>query len=308
MIERDALEEWMDPIMADEPLEPDMLADMISAATHPALLLVKTLFAKMEGAPGCWLGGLPTLPPEIDWPWKTKSDPTYEQAEEFEENDLDWPDLWPQYPLHFIAQINLASVPLANHPLMPKSGTLFFFFDYLDHLEKTPGSIKVIHVDGDVSDHPERQMPAFPDNWEDMSPKMCWFSKPKVFTRWPFTFHAYETVQSEFFPQRDFYDATIDRQIEVDNALRKRAEKIERDVEKPTASFHPIRKERALHKMFDYEGMRDRTIMQDGDIPLLQVEMDNDLGFEYSSILAFYITPEALRAKDFDQAYAFTLI
>jgi hypothetical protein len=63
------------------------------------------------------LGGLPTLPPEIDWPRQRQSGT----------------------PLHFLAQIDLSRLPsmppdVAGSPPLPKSGLLFFFADMVEEM------------------------------------------------------------------------------------------------------------------------------------------------------------------------------
>jgi Domain of unknown function (DUF1963) len=64
------------------------------------------------------LGGLPTLPPEIEWPRQRQSNS----------------------PLHFLAQIDLSQLPSTpldrapNAPTFPKSGVLFFFADMVEEM------------------------------------------------------------------------------------------------------------------------------------------------------------------------------
>jgi uncharacterized protein YwqG len=64
------------------------------------------------------LGGLPTLPPDIDWP-------RHGQA---------------GTPLHFLSQIELSSLPptplhnAPGAPTLPKRGLLFFFADMVEEM------------------------------------------------------------------------------------------------------------------------------------------------------------------------------
>lgn len=112
------------------------IAQSIEEARRPALLLNLTKYPDDPGEDGSWLWGQPTLPPEVDWPYQ-------------EINGLPW-------PLFFLAQINLASVP--RHPKFPKvpeTGTLFFFHDPVFSTEDS----KVLYVGDDVSKVPPRPMP-----------------------------------------------------------------------------------------------------------------------------------------------------
>jgi len=64
------------------------------------------------------LGGLPTLPPGIDWPRQRQTDT----------------------PLHFLAQVDLSHLPptplekTRRGPALPKSGLLFFFADMVEEM------------------------------------------------------------------------------------------------------------------------------------------------------------------------------
>ncbi|MEM8792113.1 MAG: DUF1963 domain-containing protein, partial [Pseudomonadota bacterium] len=105
----------------------------------------KTLYPDDPGLPGCWLGGRPTLRPEIEWPWDEVSGGT---------------------PMRFLGQINLAQIPpVAAYPEMPRTGTLFFFHEGLfeEYLNNAKFSHKVIYVESDVSTHPTRRPPEMPD-------------------------------------------------------------------------------------------------------------------------------------------------
>jgi uncharacterized protein YwqG len=64
------------------------------------------------------VGGLPALPPEIEWPRQSQSNS----------------------PLHFLAQIDLSRLPSTpldsapNAPTLPNSGVLFFFADMVEEM------------------------------------------------------------------------------------------------------------------------------------------------------------------------------
>lgn len=59
--------------MSDDPSQQKTLSQtemdaLLLQARQLGILLLKTPHADGPGVPGCWLGGEPTLPPEIDWP------------------------------------------------------------------------------------------------------------------------------------------------------------------------------------------------------------------------------------------------
>lgn len=84
----------------------DEIDAAVEAARRPALLLNKMKFPDEPGEPGCWLGGAPTLPPECEWPHHQIADR--------------------HIPLHFIARINLATVPHATaSPMCPQAARCF---------------------------------------------------------------------------------------------------------------------------------------------------------------------------------------
>ena len=124
------------------PLAPGELQAMIDRAYRPGILMNKMPRPDDPGAPGCWLGGEPTLPPTIEWPWFLV-------------------DGQPLVPMHHMAQINLAEVPrLEQHPKLPETGTLFVFFapEVLSGstiVDRNGGS-RIIYVPEDVSKYPLR--------------------------------------------------------------------------------------------------------------------------------------------------------
>ena len=122
------------------------MENRLKAETCRGVQFYKTVYADTPGAPGCWIGGEPTLPPDIDWPTYTEDDLTV--------------------PMHFLGQINLAEVAKFDHlPEMPTTGTLFFFYDTIyAPVSGTMGQqgSQVIYVPEDVSVYPPRPTPRFP--------------------------------------------------------------------------------------------------------------------------------------------------
>jgi hypothetical protein len=78
------------------------IANQVESAVKQSALLVAT--DRSEDAT-TRLGGMPNLPSEIEWPrWKGK-------------------------PLAFVAQIDLAALPIIENLCLPRNGALFFFYD-----------------------------------------------------------------------------------------------------------------------------------------------------------------------------------
>ena len=158
--------------------------DEIDAVLHrirvPAILLIKTTTPDEPGAPGCRFGGKPTLPPEFEWPW-------------FRSNENGDPNL--AVPMQFLMQIDLRHVPrLIEFPDMPRTGTLFFFFDLI----VAPGvgfgddhDPCVFYYEGDVTGFPEREQPDYtlPKDWEERR-------LPKQVKRWNMSFGLINTYDS----------------------------------------------------------------------------------------------------------------
>ena len=161
--------------------------DEIDAVLHrirvPAILLIKTTTPDEPGAPGCRFGGKPTLPPEFEWPW-------------FRSNENGDPNL--AVPMQFLMQIDLRHVPrLIEFPDMPRTGTLFFFFDLI----VAPGvgfahdqDPCVFYYEGDVTGFPEREQPDYtlPKDWEERR-------LPKQVKRWNMSFGLMNTYDDMKF-------------------------------------------------------------------------------------------------------------
>jgi len=54
--------------MTAQKLSDAEIRKLINSRRQPAICMLHTSGSEDEGIPGCWLGGDPTLPPEIDWP------------------------------------------------------------------------------------------------------------------------------------------------------------------------------------------------------------------------------------------------
>ncbi len=143
-------------VKADEQLSESEVRLVLSLAQRPGLLLLKLAPDDPRRLPGCWLGGEPTLPPEVEWP-------------HFNEANLNI-----KVPMHFLAQINLAQLPRADYGItIPEFGTLFIFSDPifapLYQLGKSVPAMqaglgaRVIFVPGEVDHYPPRVAPDLPE-------------------------------------------------------------------------------------------------------------------------------------------------
>lgn len=107
--------------------------------------------------PGCWVGGAPTLPPDIPWPTY------YSEHQEL----IDPPSYYSRsnrvaVPMIFLGQVDLARLPVnPERPEIPREGTLFFFYEPIFEAEHS-GEGKVIYVPDDVSRAPQRLAPTVP--------------------------------------------------------------------------------------------------------------------------------------------------
>lgn len=99
--------------MTDEEL------DAIIEADKTPCVIFKREKPGIVGAPGCWMGGTPTLPPGLEWP-------VCRERYRFDLTDGE------PYPLPFLMQINCAGIPvLEGEPDVPHEGFLFVFYEGL---------------------------------------------------------------------------------------------------------------------------------------------------------------------------------
>lgn len=230
-----------------------MAEDVLREYKRDGLLIAKTAHPEDEGAPGCWLGGKPTLPPDLKWPY------------------VDFEGV--RIPLHFMAQINLAEVPDCEWSF-PRVGTLFFFFDPVvaPGLSMNMGS-QVIHVTDDVSGCEPRSMPPLPDTYEPFTPDRTAIPPNGHYRQWNFMFSAYETYdipggRSEFWSQAT--SRVLDIYARLEREDTKRIRKV--------AAKHHVRAKSSRHRMF---GDRDLDLVEADDVPLLSLEFhERDVGFE----------------------------
>ncbi|MEM1276887.1 MAG: DUF1963 domain-containing protein [Pseudomonadota bacterium] len=257
--------------------EPDatQVDTVLAKACRTGILLNKTRHQDDPGTPGSWIGGKPTLPADIDWPW----------------DDSD------TVPLHFLAQIDLRYLPrLHEHPDMPNSGTLFFFCDpiFQQFLNHGRSGHKVVFVDDDLSDQSFRDMPRIPDvRGLPVSRTIGSAFDPKQdYKRWNFDYQLFEAFywsnDLDHWSQRAILNANIET-YETLEAQTDQRRSIGPYGEKST--FSP-------HHFFGSSGSLDPT---DGWIRLLAIRTDRDIGIRLSgSHFAFWIAPEDLINRNFN--------
>lgn len=220
----------------------------------PAVLLNKMPTPDTMGAPGCWLGGLPTLPPEIEWPWFVYKDQ-------------------PAVPMHFMAQINLSHLPRPDGFLdLPSTGTLFVF-----HTPVLPAILpghdigcRVFYVEEDVSQHPFRGMPAFPsisvlpeqgEDWEFNYKD----TRMGPLDRWNFDFLVFDTYEVNTIEITDWWE-----EIRYDMAAAQ--------YDRIASSTKLYEDEGVLHHMYGANATGWGPVYKD-DVNLLAIGTDADLGF-----------------------------
>ena len=98
--------------MSDAELSDVEIDGYISQIRKPAAFMMRTKEQTDEGLPGCFFGGKPTLPADIEWPVFNCPIPKID------------------IPMHFLFQVNLKYVPKSvDFPDFPDTGTLFVFVE-----------------------------------------------------------------------------------------------------------------------------------------------------------------------------------
>lgn len=245
----------------------------IEDARRPALLLNKTKFPDDPGEPGCWLGGAPTLPPDIEWP--------YHEVEGV------------MSPLYFVTQINLTRVQASiSFPSLPDRGTLFFFYDPM--FLTFHG--KVIYVEEDVSICQPRRMPSLPGPEDFLDdPSVHGLAEPPHFSRWNFDFLDFDTFRPDLFRNR-ILEQHIGRarQDAIDNAG-------EETVLGWASSEDGASSEMSMHHLF---GSQSDLRPPDGEpLLLLKIYQDKDVGIWDPIFWYFWIPKDALSALNFDEVF-----
>jgi hypothetical protein len=119
---------------ADPDFDLPSLLERLRATGRPAILLRPSAPADPEAR--SWFGGLPRLPPELEWP-------------EIEGR-----------PLSFLAELDLADAPRVEDSLLPAEGVLYVFarLDLEEDVGES-GRVRVLYHPGSVAGLPERAPP-----------------------------------------------------------------------------------------------------------------------------------------------------
>jgi len=276
-------------------LSAEELERMLEQASRPGLFLRKTPNADGPGVSGCWLGGEPKLPPEIDWPW-------------YETDDIY------SAPMHFLAQIDLAQVPNSQRfPDLPQSGTLFFFHDpiFAPVFGLRDGGSKVLFVERNVSGYPPRPTPSMPDVMSNNLVSYVYKNnRTQGYPKWPFHFEDYEYFDETLFVNEQFWKAALRRCSSGFKGLRK---KTEIDREPPEArrwsDYQGCSKHFALHSMYSGSTYPASEGAQDF-LPLFIAATDDDISFQHGDCEAavFWISKGDLRKRNFDGAFLQTAL
>jgi uncharacterized protein YwqG len=161
------------PLVPPAEAEASPLISKPAAETPPLTETISVVLRKQvpprDALPSSWLGGLPMLPADVEWPYGVN--PEYKDKGEV--------------PLHFIAQINCAELPAELWGgLGPREGWLLLFVNGNTCFADDRGAWRVLHI---MTLGEERQPPA------DIGPihdglycgRTNWISKEAVYPRWP---------------------------------------------------------------------------------------------------------------------------
>jgi hypothetical protein len=151
--------------------------DDIRATAKPAIAVLREALPQPLDGPGrSYLGGLPRLPPGVEWP----------EMERFE-----------RFAPTFLAQIDLSELPAEGNPL-PRAGTLYFFADANDDAPE-PEDCRVLFHPGDASGFPLRDPPPTARPIVDGGAPWPWLPESSVWSkagfRFPVRFAAFDSVR-----------------------------------------------------------------------------------------------------------------
>lgn len=298
-IDDDLLQLWLAADRTNLPSELTKIDQLLKGILVPAVFISKMPIGETNGTPGCWLGGQPTLPTQVDWPWVQKEG-------------------GPSYPMHFIAQFDLAQLPTSGAQTgLPEFGTLFFFASYAEDVE-LGGFSSVIYLEEDVANVPLREMPQMPQGVKFTNEMIWWSNNPVTFFDYcPVDLSEYEAIDPNALRAKDGY---VDEEV---YAVALRALILQCEQLRATGvtrqsfstrlfnwfkgvSLQSPRAHKTMHRLlsadtgFSTSGPPDQSVVR-----LLTVEHDPDLNFDYASgALAFFISTDDLIERRFGSAYA----
>jgi hypothetical protein len=153
----------------------------VRATARPAIYLHRAALPVPLDHPGrSYLGGLPRMPPGLAWP----------EIEKYE-----------RFPLTFLAQIDLAELPVIESSPLPRSGTLYFFGDMnADSPETT--DCRVLYYAGDTTRLPIRELPSNARPYGFGGEPWPWLPEESVWAktnfRFPLEFTVFDSVRDYF--------------------------------------------------------------------------------------------------------------
>ena len=150
------------------PMGPSEVEEAIS------LVLVRQIPPRFDEAPRSWLGGLPMMPDDVEWPRSVA-------PERIDEGEV---------PLHFVAQIACADFPeLLWGGVGPRSGWLLLFLNPHDSQGDDPRLFRVLHTPqlGNVRQPPDDLRPVESEECGDSDYRWCATPDdiPSTWRRWP---------------------------------------------------------------------------------------------------------------------------
>ena len=176
---------------ASMPPPPLPTEEEILATSQPAINLHRSaLPVPLDHPARSYLGGQPRLPPELSWP-------------EVEGDE--------RIPRPFLAQIDLADLPVVASSPLPRTGTLYFFADMNDDTPET-SDCRVLYYPGNAADIPFRQPPESTRPYSRSSAVFGYGSEPwawlpetsvwcRTSFRFPFEFTPFDSVRDYFIKE-----------------------------------------------------------------------------------------------------------
>jgi hypothetical protein len=170
--------------------------EQIRATAQPAIYVHRSdLAVPLDHPARSYLGGLPRLPAEMPWP-------------EIEKHE--------RFPLTFLAQIDLAELPVVEASPLPRSGTLYFFADtHADSPEPTDCS--VLYYAGDTARVPIRDVPAGTRAAGDDGGTWPWLPQDSVWARagfrFPLTFSVFDSYRDYTIQEGAKHPPTRNRSV-----------------------------------------------------------------------------------------------
>lgn len=302
--------------MNDRELTDDEIDAILWRVRKPAIAMVRVKNQTDPGTPGCWFGGKPTLPPNIDWPIYHNQRPQV------------------SVPMHFLVQINLAYMPrVLGMPKLPTKGTLFVFVDPIfapmgeDEVPNPPfqsgRGTKVIYVPTDTSIYTPRNPPSLPDYYNELESfsnevinsgyRRMWYAGIKAadgLHRWAFDPVVIETLPYSH-PGYDDSKKLLNKLVEFDDKLQQALSSIRdgytQDGFRMMSIFganqiNEFPSVENLHSMRHHSPYAKCPPLTDSHIHLFRFESCNEVGFQnYDQMpLSFWIHDLDLQKENFD--------